>query len=457
MHQPVSDQGMRGFLAALEAGGELHRVRRPVETRFEIASVLALRDHGPAQLFERVGNHAMPVVGNLLNSRERIARALGIARSDLHEFYLAALRSPIPPVMTQAGPVQQVVHSAAIDIGKLLPVPTWFEREAGPYITAGVIVAKDPQTGRRNVSIARLRLEGGGRLMAGIARNHHLYRLAENAQALRRPLEIAVAIGNHAAVLLASQMYVDLGDDEFANAGALMGEPLRLVKCKTVDLEVPSEAEIVLEGVLRPDELIEEGPVSEFPGFYVSYGPGLGVEIGCVTQRADAIYQAILPGFAAEHCLLGAVAIETVVSHALRRVIPAVRRVLVTDGGMGRLHAIVTVHRPRLGEGKRAVLLAMGQVNLLKLVIAVEADVDPEDWCQVEWSLAARFRGHEDLIVLPGVKADRSDPVHEDGVVTKIGMIATTRPGDGAIGSRSEPARPPPDVFERVRGGLDQY
>jgi UbiD family decarboxylase len=336
-------------------------------------------------------------------------------------------------------------------------VPTWFEREAGPYITAGVIVAKDPQTGRRNVSIARLRLEGGARLMAGIARNHHLYLLAEKAQALGRPLEIAVAVGNHPAVLLASQMYVDLGDDEYAIAGGLLREPLRLVKCKTVDLEVPAEAEIVLEGVLRPDELIEEGPVSEFPGFYVSYGPGIAVDVCCVTQRADAIYQAVLPGFAPEHCLLGAVAIEAVVSRALQRVIPAVRRVLVTDGGMGRLHAIITMHRPRLGEGKRAVLLAMGQVNLLKLVIVVEDDIDPEDWSQVEWSLAARFRGHEDLIVLPGVKADRCDPVHEDSVVTKIGMIATTRPGDGSAGSRSEFARPPLDVLERVRRELDQY
>jgi 2,5-furandicarboxylate decarboxylase 1 len=453
----MGDQGMRRFLAALEADGNLHRVTRTVDPRFELAAVLSLRQHGSVQLFERVGDHAMPVVGNLLNSRGRFARALGVGRDDLHGFCLRALSNPLPPVMTEQGPVQDVVHRADIDLARLLPVPTWFEREAGPYITAGVIVAKGPDTGRRNVSIARLRLEGGARLMAGIARNHHLYLLAEKAQALGRPLEIAVAIGNHSAVLLASQMYVDLGDDEFATASALLREPLRLAKCKTVDLEVPADAEIVLEGVLRPDELIEEGPVSEFPGFYVSYGPGIAVDISCVTHRADAIYQAVLPGFAPEHCLLGAVAIEAVVSRALQRVIPAVRRVLVTDGGMGRLHAIITMHRPRLGEGKRAVLLAMGQVNLLKLVIVVEDDIDPEDWRQVEWSLAARFRGHEDLVVLPGVKADRCDPVHEDSVVTKIGMIATTRPGDGSPGSRSEFARPSLDVLERVRRELDQY
>jgi UbiD family decarboxylase len=453
----LSDQSMRGFLAALEAGGELHRVKRPVEARFEIGSVLSLRERGPAQLFERVGQHAMPVVGNVFNSRERIARGLGVAREDLHEFCVAALRNPVAPMLVEHGPVQQVVHGADVDLAEFLPVPTWFEREAAPYITAGVIVAKDPQTGRRNVSIARLRLEGGSRLMAGIARNHHLYRLAQKARTLDRPLEIAVAIGNHAAVLLASQMYVALGDDEFAIAGGLLREPLHLLKCKTVDLEVPAEAEIVLEGVLRPDELIPEGPVSEFPGFYVSYGPGMGGEVTCISTRADPIYQAVLPGYAAEHCLLGAVAIEAVVSHALQRAIPAVRRVLVTDGGMGRLHAIVTMDRPRLGEGKRAVLLAMGQVNLLKLVIVVEADIDPEDWRAVEWSLAARFRADEDLLVLPGVKADRCDPVHEQETVTKIGMVATTRPGDGAPGSRSELACPPLAVLERVRAELDRY
>jgi UbiD family decarboxylase len=450
-----TDQSLRGFLSALEASGDLHRVKRPVDLRFELAAVLALRERGPAQLFERAGS--MPVVGNLLSSRERFARALGVARSDLHLRCLDALQDLIPPALVQQGPVQDVVHRAPFDLAALLPVPTWFERETGPYVTAGVIVARDPQTGTRNVSIARLRLEGGARLMAGIARNHHLYLLAEKARALGRPLEIAVTIGNHPAVLLASQMYVDLGDDEFAIAGALLREPVRLVKCKTVDLEVPAEAEIVLEGMLRPGELIEEGPVSEFPGFYVSYGPGIAVDIAAVTHRADAIYQAVLPGYAAEHCLLGAIAIEAVLLRALQRAVPAVRRVLITDGGMGRLHAIITMHRPQRGEGKRAVLAAMGQVNLLKLVTVVEDDIDPEDARQVEWSLAARFRGHEDLIVLPGVKADRCDPVQDDLTVTKIGMVATTRPGDGEAGSRSEFAQPPADILERVRRDLDQY
>ncbi len=453
----VSDQSMRSFLAALEASGELHRIQREVDPRFEIASVLSLRDRGPAQFVERVSGHAMPVVGNLYDRRERFARALGIAPEELEAYCLKALTRPIAPLLVDDAPVQEVVHTKTPDIGALLPVPHWFEREAAPYITAGVIVAKDPETGRRNVSIARLRLEGGGSLMAGIAKNHHLAMLAEKARARNEGLEIAVAIGNHIAVLLGSQMYVGLGEDEFDIAGGLLGAPVELVKGKTVDLEVPAHAEIVLEGRLLPEDLIDEGPVSEFPGFYVYYGPGIGVQISCVTHRSDAIYQAILPGYAAEHCLLGAVAIGATLLRDLQRSIPAVRRVFVTEGGMGRLHAVIAMHRPRAGEGKRAVMLAMGLVNLLKLVIVVEDDIDPEDPRQVEWSLAARFRGHEDMIVVPGAKADRCDPVHYDLVVTKIGMVAATRPGDGEPGGRSEFAAQPKDVYDRIRRDLDRY
>jgi len=349
------------------------------------------------------------------------------------------------------------VHDRAIDLARLLPVPTWFERETAPYITAGVIVAKDPETGRRNISIARLRLEGDGRIMAGIAKNHHLNLLAEKAKALGRTLEIAVAIGNHTAVLLGSQLYLGLGDDEYDNIGGLLGAPLRLARCKTVDLDVPADAEIVLEGTLDPDALIDEGPVSEFHGFYVNYGPGIGGEIRCVTHRKDAIFQTILPGYASEHCLLGAIAIGATLQKTLQRMIPAVRRVVITEGGMGRLHAVISMHQPKLGEGKRAILLAMGEVNLLKLVTVVEDDVDPENPRDVEWSLAARFRGDEDLMVIPGVKADRCDPVHENLTVTKIGMVATTRPGDGAALSRSEFVRAPHAVLDKVRREIDRY
>ncbi len=451
------DQSLRAILAHLESTGDLHYVDRPVDPVHELGAVLSLRRAGPAQFFRQVKGSDMPVVGNVLNSRERIARGLGVERSELQRSCMTAIDEGLEPVILDDGPVQQVVHEGSVDIPSLLPVPTWFERERGPYITAGVIVAKDPETSGRNVSIARLRVEGGSRLMAGIAPTHHLSKLLRHAQARGQPLEIAVAIGNHPAVLVASQMYVDLGHDEYHIAGGLLGEPLGLVRCRTVDLEVPAEAEIVLEGTIDPEDRVDEGPVSEFPGFYVNYGPGHAVQVTAVTHRRDAIYHAIPPGYAPEHCLLGGVAIGATTCRALRRLLPGVQQVLVTDGGMGRLHAIIAVRDPQPGDGKRAVMAAMAHVNLLKLVIVVNDDIDPEDWTQVEWALATRMRVDRDIMVLPGARADRCEPLHENLTVTKLGLVATKQPGDGAPGTRYELARAPQDVLDRVRRELDRY
>ena len=451
------EQSLRSTLRDWERTGDLHYVGRVVDPHFELGAVLSLRKDGPTQFFRRVKGYDMPVVGNVLNSREKIARGLGVELHALQDACLGALEHGVQPSVVPKGPVQEVVHENRVDVPSLLPVPTWFEREGGPYITAGVIIARDPETGLRNVSIARLRAEGGDRLLAGIAPTHHLSELMRRAEAGGHDLEIAVAIGNHPAVLIASQMYVELGHDEYDIAGALLGEPLRLVRCRTVDLEVPAEAEIVLEGVLDPNDRIEEGPVSEFPGFYVHYGAGHAVRVWAVSHRRDAIYQAILPGYAPEHCLLGGIAIGATTCRALRRVMPNVRRVFITGGGMGRLHAIITMHRPQPDEARRAITLAMDQVNLLKLVIVVDDDIDPEDWSQVEWALATRMRAERDIVVFPGARADRCEPLEENLTVTKVGIVATSLPGDGDPGERFELARPPREVLERVQRELDTY
>jgi 2,5-furandicarboxylate decarboxylase 1 len=451
------EQSLRSVLRDWERTGDLHYVGRVVDPRFELGTVLSLRKDGPTQFFRRVRGYDMPVVGNVLNTREKIARGLGVELPALQGACLGALECGVQPSVVREGALQEVVREDPVDIPSLLPVPTWFEREGGPYITAGVVTAKDPESGLRNISIARLRVEGGDRLIAGIAPTHHLSELIRRAQAAGRVLEIAVAIGNHPAVLIASQMYVELGHDEYDIAGGLLGEPLRLVRCRAVDLEVPADAEIVLEGVLDPDDRTEEGPVSEFPGFYVRYGAGHMVRVLSASHRRDAIYQAILPGYAPEHCLLGAVAIGATTCRALRCVFPSVQRVFITNGGMGRLHAIISMHRPQPSEAKRAITLAMDEVNLLKLVLVVDDDIDPEDWTQVEWALATRMRAERDIMLYPGARADRCEPVEENLTVTKVGIVATSRPGDGDPGGRFEPARPPRDVLERVQRELDTY
>lgn len=177
------------------------------------------------------------------------------------------------------------------DQGRLrISVPTRFEHESGPYI--GRHRGQGPRDRVQERLDRPLRLEGVGRVLVGIAKNHHLNLLAEKARELGRKLPIAVAIGNHPAVLLGSQMYLGLG-------GGLLGRPLEIVRCKTVPLALPAGADIVLEGHIDNADPIEAGDVSEFHGFYVRYGADTGGTITCVTHRRDAAYQAILPGYAA--------------------------------------------------------------------------------------------------------------------------------------------------------------
>ncbi len=451
------NQSLRAVIDTFEKHGYLHTVEIEVDPVFELGAVLFHRGHDKAQLFKNVKGYDIPVLGNLYNDYKKIALGLGVAPEDLQKTCLEAIEKGITPERVAAGPVQDVVLENGPDIKKLLPVPVWFEREQGPYISAGVIVARDPETGKRNISIARLRVEGGNMLLAGIAPTHHLHALLKKAEALGKPLEIAVVIGNHTAVLLASQFYVDLGHDEYEIAGRLLGEPLKLVKCRSIDLEVPAEAEIVLEGVLHSEDMVEEGAVSEFHGFYEYYGPCNRVSIKTVTHRQKPIYQAILPGYAPEHLLIGGAAIGATTCHALKKKIPNVTSVLITEGGMGRVHAIISMHRPKAGEGKRAIMLAMGHTNLLKLVIVVDDDIDPHDWTQVEWSLAARMRGDEDIFIIPGVKADRCDPLEKDLMIAKVGIVATRRPGDSLTPDKYIPAQAPEEILAKVKEQLDKY
>ncbi len=445
----MGDQSMRGFLDAMERGGKLLRLAEPVDARFELGAWLAERDGAGPMLFEAVNGQELRVAGNLLDSLESIAAGLGTGVAELQQTMVAAIGAPLVPKIVTQAPCQEVVVRDP-DLAAL-PIPQFFEHETGPYISAGAIVARDTQTGRGNLSIARLKPLGGNRAFIGIAPNHHLAVLARAAKARGERLEIAVTVGNHPAVMLAACLYLGLGDDELHVAGALLGEPVETVACRSVDLAVPAHCELVLEGVLDPDETVEEGPVSEFHGMYERYGPGYVVTFSCLTRRADAIWQAILPGYAGEHVLIGAVAIAAGLQRSLKGRIPSLRAVAVTAGGAGRLHAVLVLENPRPGEARKAIFAVWGAVNLIKQVTVVDGAIDPWDARQVEWAVATRMRPERDLIVVPGVQADRSEPLEQGGTVGKLGIDATTHAADRADWT---PARAPEDVIARVRAKL---
>ena len=440
-------QSMRAFLSMEDQAGGLIRIAESVDPVHEIAAWLSLLDGRGPVVFEQVAGHSMAVTGNHLTTRAQAARALGVETDRLQDRLVDAVGSPLAPQVVAAhAPCQEVVLSDP-DL-TALPVPTFFEHETGPYITAGAIVARDTVTGRGNLSIARLKPLGANRAFIGIAPNHHLAVLARAARTRGEHLEIAVTLGNHPAVMLAACFYLGLGDDELEIAGALLGGPLEVAPCQGVDLAVPAHCEIVLEGVLHPDETVEEGPVSEFHGMYERYGAGHVVTFTHMTRRRDAVFQCVLPGYAGEHILLGAEAIAAGLRRSLQRTLPSVREVAVTAGGAGRLHAVVSLDGAREGAARRAISTVWAAVSLVKRVTVVDGDVDPWDPVAVEHAAATRMRPERDLIVVPGVQADRAEPLEKDGVVGKLGLDATTCATDRPDWT---PARPPEAVMRKVR------
>jgi 2,5-furandicarboxylate decarboxylase 1 len=443
----VSRQSMRAFMAALADTSDLRPVAQPVSADFEIAACLAEADGGPALRFDRVIGHTMPVVGNLLNSLRRIAIGLGVSPAALQASIVAAVEAPVPHRVLPSAPCQEQVVDQPV-LTDEMPIPRFFEHERGPYITAGAIVAKDARSGHANLSIARLMPLAGNRAMVGIAPNHHLAVMARAAHARGETLDIAVTIGNHPAVLVASCLYLGLGDDELEVAGALLGEPLDVVRCLGSDLVVPAHCECVLEGSLDAGEHVEEGRVSEFHGLYEDYGAGIVATFSRLTRRRDALFQVILPGYHREHCLLGGVAIAAGLARSARASVPAVREVAVGMGGAGRLHAVVALREPRPGDARKVMFAIWASVNLIKQVVVVDDDVDPWDAIAVEWAITTRMKSERDLVVVPGVRTDRSEPLDMGGTITKLGIDATIRQGDRPDWTK---AQPPERAVRRAR------
>ncbi|MFO1298891.1 MAG: UbiD family decarboxylase [Burkholderiaceae bacterium] len=438
----------RSFLAELRERGDIATIHRPIDPAgFEISACLSALDAGPALVFTGTGASGIPVVGNLLSTVDRIAFALGVGRAELTARLAQAIAAPIEPAIVAQGPVQEVAMRP--DLGQL-PIPRFFEHETGPYLTAGCIVAQDRVSGHRNLSYARVKPLGGDRALIGIAPNHHLAVMARAAGARGERLPIAITLGNHPAVLLAAALYLKLGDDEMAVAGALLGEPVASLRCRTSELIVPAAAEIVVEGEIDVTEAVEEGPVSEYHGMYERYGAGYVVTVRAITCRRDAMLQVIEPGFHQEHVLLGAVSIAAGLQSSLKAILPATGNVAVSSSGCGRLSAVVALtgeHRP--GDAGKAILATLSAVNLIKQVTIVDEDIDPWDEFAVQWAIATRMRAERDIVVVPGMRTDRSEPMKLGGTIAKYGYDATRRAQDREDWTR---ALPPRSAFEQVAG-----
>lgn len=446
----VSDQSCRGFLRELDQSGELLVVKEPVAPVHDLSALMSLVDERAAVRFDDVVGSDMPVFGGLLSSLDRVSSALRIPKSEIQTALVSSVTTPVAPVVVERAAVQEVEIKDGVLEG--LPIPTFFAKETGPYVSAGLIVARDPETGRGNASYARLKVLGPNEALIGIAPNHHLAVMAAKAAAKGEALPFAVVLGAHPAIQIAACLYLGYGDDEMHCAGSLLGEPVRLARCRTSDVLVPADAEIVLEGLIHGDERIPEGLVSEFHGMYEDYGTGQRATFTRRTQRKAAMFQVIEPGFHKEHLYLGGIAIAASLRAVLTRSILNVGEVAVTVTGGGRTNVVVQIASPRPGQARRAMAICWGAVSLVKTVTIVDADVDPWDCEAVEVARLTRMRIERDLLIVTDLPADRSEPLESGGVVTKIGYDATIRPEDRKEGF--DKAVPPDEAYARMRAVL---
>ena len=421
---------LRDWLARLDSSGRLARARPGIPLRFTLAALAKRLDGRQATFFPEPGGdgrrHRIPVVSGLVSARAWIAEALGADEADLLHTYQRAIESPLPCREVALAPAQEEVVRD-VDLERDLPIPTHNEHDSGAYVTAGLVIAANPETGAQNVSINRLQVSGPDRL--GILMlPRDLHRFYDAAEGRGQALPVAVAIGVDPATLLASQAILPLDTDELEVAGALHGSPLEVVRCVTSAVMVPAAAEIVIEGRLLPHEREREGPFGEFPQYYGPAGDRQVLVVDAITRRRDALFHTIVPG-AREHLLLGAVPREASLLSVLRRSFPSVLDVHLSAGGVCRYHLYVQIRKRWDGEPRNIMMGAFAGHADVKQVVVVDEDVAVHDPQAVEWAVATRFQAGEDLVVVPGAQGSRLDPSARGGRVDKMGLDAT-RPLD---------------------------
>jgi len=413
---------LRQWLRQLAATDRLAVAKHGVSLIDELAAISKKLENDSAVVFPSPGGHTIPVVANLFIDRRSVADAVGVPAGQLLSRFQSAVRRPLPWVEVKGAPVQEQVHRK-VDLLKLLPIPKHNEHDSGPYITAALLIARNPKTGVQNVSIHRCQISGQDRIGVLLLPRHtrHYFSMAEREGT---PLEIALVIGVHPALILASQAIAALDEDEMHIAGALLGHPVDMVKCLTNEVRVPAHAEIVLEGRILPKVREPEGPFGEFPQYYGDRADREVIQIDAVAHRRNAIFHTIVGG-GMEHLILGEIPREATLLEHLQRSFPSVCDVRLTRGGTCRYHLAVQIEKVSEGEPKNIIMGAFAGHYDVKQVVVVDTDVDIDDPNEIEWAVATRFQADRDLLVIPGAQGSKLDPSSDHGISAKMGLDAT--------------------------------
>lgn len=460
----MPDQSYRTFLKNLEQQGELIHFTKEVDPAENMSAIewKAYNELGKASLFSNMkGHEGWQATSQILADRKKWAIGLGVSEETILDEMSERLKQAIKTVEvdSDAAPVQEVVFEG--DDVNILDVPSMMtsEEDGGRYFASGMAIVKDPETGIRNMSVHRQMILNE-RETGFIMVPRQAKRIYDMYAAQGKGMPVAMVYGAHPAIFYGSGFTTAYGNDELEIAGSLLGEGVRMVKCKTVDIEVPAEAEMVLEGEILFDKQVPEGPFGEIPGTYAEATESHVFRINCMTRRKDPIFYAV-------HC--GYPTTDTQGTMSLGIEIATKEHLKNVEGGLDlldvRCHAsagmmmVVLKMRPRVeGQAKTALMAALSGAYLHpKLAIAVDDDIDANDLRQIMWSMTTRVHAERDVIMIPNTRVfalDNISPVVPgQNSFHRIGtkwMIDATKPAVTQAEERERFARAMPRNYDNV-------
>lgn len=414
---------LRYTLEQMDKMGRYLECDKEVDTVYELGGVLKHFNNRTPILFNKIKNQKMRAAGGLYGDRDILYNLLNMTHENRIFKFMDAIANPQPYKVVKTGPVKENKIDRNIDLPRMLPITKFQEKDSSSFITAGVLVIKDPETGKHHTSIRRFQVNGRNEISALIASpklTNDFLKLEEQGKAM----EIAIVLGYDAPFLMASQISAETyGVDKYEVDSALRGEPLELVKCETVDLLVPAFAEIVLEGKIVPGKRELEGPFGELMGYYGPQNPHPIIEIDTITHRNDPIFQIAFP-CKEEHISNGLIR-EVEMYYSLKNQVD-VKDVYVTEGGGYRFNAFASINKQKPGDGKSAIIASLGANRDLKQVVIVDEDVDIFNLQDIEWAITTRTQASLDFVTIPGAIGSGLEPSHGlRNITDKVGIDAT--------------------------------
>jgi len=478
---------LRGFIKLLEDKGQLRRISALVDSDLEIAEISnrMLQVGGPALLFENVKGAAFPVAVNVMGTVERICWAMNMQQPEELETLgkkLAMLQQPKPPKkLSQAvdfGKVlfdvlkakpgksffpacqQVVIEGDNVDLNQI-PMIRPYPDDAGKIITLGLVITKDCETGTPNVGVYRLQLQCKNAMtvhwlsVRGGAR--HLRKAAEQG----RKLEIAIALGVDPLIIMAAATPIPVDLSEWLFAGLYGGSGLQLAKCKTVDLEVPADSEIVLEGTITPGEMLPDGPFGDHMGYYGGVEDSPLIRFHCMTHRKNPIYLTTFSGRPPKEEAMMAIALNRIYTTILRQQVSEITDFFLPMEALSYKAAIIAIDKAYPGQAKRAALAfwsALPQFTYTKFVVVVDKEINIRDPRQVVWAISSKVDPSRDIFILPETPFDSLDFASQKiGLGGRMGIDATTKIPPETEHEWGAPLESDPDVAAMVERRWAEY